>query len=106
MPNEATKVQDIERGNRLREERTRIGMTIVAFAALGGVKKGSQILYEKGSPPSADYLALIVHLGVDVLYVLTGRRDLSLSHYGKGPVDTWIAGLIAQHGAKTTTTGE
>lgn len=50
-------------------------MTIVAFAALGGVKKGSQILYEKGSAPTADYLEAIGAGGVDILYVLTGRRD-------------------------------
>ena len=72
---EAEKVQNVERGVRISLERSRVGMTIVAFANLGGVKKGSQILYEKGKPPSADYLELLGKGGVDILYVLTGRKD-------------------------------
>lgn len=46
-----------------------------AFADVGGVKKGSQILYEKGKAPSADYLERIACAGADVLFILTGRRE-------------------------------
>lgn len=45
-----------------------------SLAEIGGVKKGSQILYEKGKAPTADYLERIGEAGVDVLYVITGRR--------------------------------
>ena len=32
-------------------------------------------LYEKGKPPSTAYLAAISAAGVDVLYIVTGRRE-------------------------------
>lgn len=51
------------------------------MAELGGVSKGSQILYEKGKPPTADYLSLIAKAGADVLYILTGTRP-SLTRSG------------------------
>jgi transcriptional regulator with XRE-family HTH domain len=68
------KVQDFARGSRVLEERHRLGMTQPQLADAGGVSKGSQILYEKGNPPTADYLAAVAEVGVDVHYVLTGRR--------------------------------
>lgn len=46
------------------------------FAALGGVTLGSQTRYETGDQvPKTDYIHGIALHGVDVLYVLTGRRD-------------------------------
>ena len=63
-------------GNRLREERERIGLTQQELAARGGVAKKSQTNYELGkTDPAASYLGLIVHAGVDVLFVLTGQRS-------------------------------
>lgn len=50
-------------------------MSQASFGAIGGVGKGSQILYEKGNSPSADYLTELAAAGVDVLYVLTGERQ-------------------------------
>lgn len=67
-------MQDPERGARLRSERERLGLSQSAFAALGSSSKGSQILYEKGAPPTADYLAVVAAAGADVLYILTGER--------------------------------
>lgn len=58
-------------------------MTLVDMAARGGVSRGSQILYEKGNPPTADYLAAIAEAGADTLYVLTGRREVGT--VGPGP---------------------
>lgn len=68
-------MENFERGLRLKEERERIGLSQASFAAVGGASKGSQILYEKGKPPTADYLAAIAAAGADVTYILTGRRE-------------------------------
>ncbi|HCI1904150.1 TPA: helix-turn-helix transcriptional regulator [Pseudomonas aeruginosa] len=62
-------------GERLKEERARLGFNQGDFAALGGVAKTSQFNYEKGErSPDAEYLAAVSKAGVDVLYVVTGRR--------------------------------
>lgn len=62
-------------GDRLREERDRVGLNQVDFGALGGVGKGAQFNYEKNErSPDADYLRAIAAHGVDVMYVLTGVR--------------------------------
>lgn len=62
-------------GNRLREERDRIGMTQPVFAEAAGAKKRTLIDWEKGvSSPTANQLEALSEIGVDVLYVLTGRR--------------------------------
>lgn len=63
-------------GQRLREERERLGLNQVDFGAVGGVKKVAQINYEKGErQPDAAYLSAVAAAGVDVLYVLTGVRS-------------------------------
>lgn len=60
-------------GGRLREERTRLGLNQTEFAALAGVTKKTQGLYEAGDrAPDALYLAAIAEAGVDTTYVLTG----------------------------------
>ena len=66
--------------DRLREERVETGMSQTEFAAVAGVGKQSQINYESGKRhPDASYLSAIAGIGVDVLYILTGRRELSAS---------------------------
>lgn len=63
-------------GLRLREERQRLGLDQTTFGQAGGVKKGAQIAYEKdGTPPNTEYLRALESLGVDIGYVLTGRRS-------------------------------
>lgn len=63
-------------GCRLREERERLGLSQAAFGEIGGVKKLSQLNYEKDvRAPNMDYLKSIKAAGVDVEYVLTGYRD-------------------------------
>ena len=62
--------------DRLLEERNRLGMNQTEFAQLGSVGKTTQINYEKGERfPDAAYLAAVASVGVDVLYVVTGKRD-------------------------------
>ncbi|MFY1053594.1 transcriptional regulator [Ectopseudomonas khazarica] len=62
-------------GERLREERERLGLNQGAFGELGGVKANAQGNYEKGERyPDAAYLAAVAEKGIDVLYVVTGRR--------------------------------
>ena len=62
-------------GNRLREERDRVGMTQPVFAEAAGAKKRTLIDWEQGvSSPTATQLEALAEIGVDVLYVLTGRR--------------------------------
>lgn len=62
-------------GERLKEERVRLGYNQGDFAAIAGVAKTSQFNYEKGErSPDAAYLAAVAEKGVDVLYVVTGRR--------------------------------
>lgn len=60
-------------GDRLRQERTRLGLTQEAFAAIGGVKKLAQINYEQGKTlPDAGYLVSLAGVGVDISYVMLG----------------------------------
>jgi transcriptional regulator with XRE-family HTH domain len=63
-------------GARLREERKRLGLKQAEFAALVGTDVPKQSLYENGHRSlRAAYLARTAAAGVDVLYVLTGRRS-------------------------------
>lgn len=62
-------------GDRLKEERERLGFNQTEFAAKAGASKNSQYNYEKGDrSPDACYLAAVADQGVDVLYVVTGQR--------------------------------
>lgn len=63
-------------GVRLREERDRLRLNQTAFAAVGGVTKKTQMLYEAGErAPDARYLAAVHEIGADVRYIVTGLRD-------------------------------
>jgi transcriptional regulator with XRE-family HTH domain len=76
--------------DRLIEERKRFGLSQAAFGEAGGVQKRAQINYEKGERhPDAAYLERLAAIGVDVLYVLTGRRAPAGNGYAAaepGPV--------------------
>lgn len=62
-------------GERLKEERKRLGMNQTEFALLGGIVKFTQLTYEKGdSTPNLDYLRKLHESGVDAYYILTGQR--------------------------------
>ncbi|WP_446901282.1 helix-turn-helix domain-containing protein [Burkholderia sp. YIM B11467] len=63
---------------RLKEERQRLGLNQTAFASLGGVSKDAQLNYENGSRrPDSTYLEAVAAHGVDILYALTGQRDVT-----------------------------
>lgn len=67
-------------GERIRAERLRLKLSQEAFGDAAGVGKHSQIRYEKGErSPDGDYLAAIIGLRADVLYILTGHRAPHLS---------------------------
>jgi transcriptional regulator with XRE-family HTH domain len=66
-------------GMRLKEERVRLGMNGADFGAIGGVRGLAQYRYEKGDrKPDSVYLAQISEKGVDVQYVVTGKRSESV----------------------------
>lgn len=62
-------------GEILKEERQRLGMNQEDFAAVGGLKRRAQTLYEQDErAPDALYLRALAGIGVDVHYILTGER--------------------------------
>jgi transcriptional regulator with XRE-family HTH domain len=62
-------------GTRLAEERRRLGLKQAEFAKLAGTDVPKQSLYENDRRKlRAGYLARLAEAGVDVVYVLTGRR--------------------------------
>ncbi|NWB67999.1 helix-turn-helix domain-containing protein [Pseudomonas sp. I8001] len=62
-------------GARLKSERLRLGLSQSAIGAIGGVEVNAQGRYENGIRlPRADYLASVAESGVDILFVITGKR--------------------------------
>ncbi len=65
-------------GDRLREERVRMGMSQTEFAEVAGLIRKTLYGYECGERfPDAVALAKWADAGVDVMYVLTGNRAVS-----------------------------
>jgi len=80
-------------GERLREERQRLGLSQTALAATASVGKHSQINYESDrNAPDANYLTAAAKQGVDIYYVLTGRRT------NLGATYDLMARIDRQHG--------
>lgn len=78
-------------GARLREEREALGANQTDFAQIGGVQRRAQVNYEAGErSPDAAYLAAVAQAGVDVLYVLTGRRSVTYQTHAQGATVTSI----------------
>ncbi|WP_121863194.1 helix-turn-helix transcriptional regulator [Burkholderia sp. Nafp2/4-1b] len=66
-------------GERLREERIRIGLSQKEFGAIAGMTKQTQFNYEAGTrSPDVIYLMALRSVGIDLWYVLTGERSLRL----------------------------
>ena len=64
-------------GDRLREERVRLNLSQEDLAQAGGVNRNTQGSYERGARnPDTAYLLAIATLGVDVGFVLFGKRPL------------------------------
>lgn len=65
-------------GQRLREERKRLGIAMDDLSQAGSVSRASQSNYETGrNRPDSDYLCAVAEAGLDVVYLLTGRRSKS-----------------------------
>lgn len=63
-------------GNRIKDERERLGLSQPAFGELAGAAKRTVIDWEKGvSSPTAQQLAALSEAGADVRYIVTGDRD-------------------------------
>lgn len=61
-------------GERLREERERLGLSQPKFAAIAATTKQTLFSWESGkTAPDGFQLAALAEAGMDVLYVLTGR---------------------------------
>ncbi|WP_176247772.1 helix-turn-helix domain-containing protein [Pseudomonas sp. B15(2017)] len=66
-------------GERLREERERLGLNQTDFGVLLGVSRGTQKNYELGaSSLDLRYVSALEERGIDAAYVLTGRRSTPL----------------------------
>jgi len=79
-------------GKRLAEERKRLGFKQAAFAKLVGTNVPKQSLYENDKRElRAAYLARLPEAGVDIVYVLTGRRGES------GGLDQSASDLLTAH---------
>lgn len=71
--------QRLALAKRLAEERKRVGKTQAQFCSACGIGKTTQYQYERGErSPNTDYLEAAEALGVDVLYILTGSRQVSV----------------------------
>lgn len=66
-------------GERLKEERERLGLNQTEFGALLGVSRGTQKNYELGAN-SLDlrYVSALEESGVDAAFVLTGKKSTPL----------------------------
>jgi transcriptional regulator with XRE-family HTH domain len=66
-------------GQRLREERRRLGLSQVQCAELCGVVEKTQGLYETSvRRPDTDYLAAFAKAGADVNYLITGALSSTI----------------------------
>ncbi len=61
-------------GERIKDERIRLGLTQAEFSARAGVTPNTQGLYEKASrKPDSQYLQAVAEAGADVQYIITGE---------------------------------
>jgi transcriptional regulator with XRE-family HTH domain len=80
---------------RLRAERTRLGLNQTDFAALAGMTKKTQMLYEADERvPDANYLAAIAAAGADVHYRITGQTHTTSTAWA--PIDPDKLGRIIE----------
>lgn len=68
-------VSKMSLGERLKEERERLGFNQIDFAKIVGASRKTQIRWEKDeSAPGADALEMWAKIGLDVLYVVVGQK--------------------------------
>ncbi|QBH95754.1 XRE family transcriptional regulator [Limnobaculum zhutongyuii] len=88
-------------GERLKSERIRLSLSQEELANAGGVKRGAQINYEKNErTPDSNYMSSIANIGVDIQYVLTGKRmtRAEAKRLGIFKPDAYVAQTIASIG--------
>lgn len=62
-------------GKRILDERQRLGLSLTEFAKRLGVHRNTQARYESGErSPDSNYLDNLQKIGVNIPYVITGRR--------------------------------
>ena len=88
-------VKYMEIFEKIKEERIRLGLTQAELALAIGATRRSVINWECGdAQPPAQILASMDAHGIDVLYVLTGRRsapiESTLDRRGQALVDNYI----------------
>ncbi|WP_339615222.1 helix-turn-helix transcriptional regulator [uncultured Gilvimarinus sp.] len=67
-------------GERLKEERERLGWSQQKLADTCGVTMRSQRNYEKSERhPDANYIAALAAVGLNVMYILTGKLSYDLA---------------------------
>lgn len=78
-------------------ERLRLGLNQSEMAEIGAVSKATQVAYEADSTkPDAAYLARVSEAGVDVYWLLTGRRPAPAVQWELlfeilALIDEWVA---------------
>lgn len=66
-------------GERIKEERNRLGFSQEKMAEIAGVTRASQIKYEGNKRnPDSEYLTKIASAGVDIQYVLVGNHLVTI----------------------------
>lgn len=87
-------------GERLKEQRAKLGLSQVAFSDACGVNRGTLATWEKGEQtPTAAVLSVMNGLGIDTSYVVTGQRG-SLSGPAPAPAGQADAIRLPMLGAK------
>lgn len=95
-------------GQRLKEERKRLGNTQAELAEAGGVRRLSQIQYEsETTAPSMRYLSGIAEAGVDLAYLLLGSRlaEVPLTPEQEERIDKKAFALVEMY-ARTRPNGQ
>ncbi|WP_083446691.1 MULTISPECIES: helix-turn-helix domain-containing protein [Xenorhabdus] len=85
-------------GDRLKKERERLGFSQSDFAEMVGASRKSQIRWEKDeSAPGADAISLWAKAGLDVMYLITGQVQQSISTVHKNnEIDEELLGKIVR----------
>lgn len=90
-------------GQRLRQERHRLKLSQSAMGTLGGVETNAQGNYESGARyPKADYLLRLIDAGVDITFVMTGKRSSNVAPFTSGPVTPANNSGVVEHLDKVT----
>lgn len=85
-------------GDRLRQERRRLGLSQAEFAALAGVQRLAQGQYEsEAREPKLSYLAALAAVGVDVGFVLFGRHSVGLPLPEQRRIEQDVFALIEEY---------